>query len=143
MWLVEFDDSANEQDRLDSSRAVLKVLQPLCKFAEVDLFSDIKVLPAEVEQSRLRLMDLSSPRKSLFGKVKSPTYMAVKVDLEIEDHFLNFAPYSIHATLLNDNGEAVATFHDTSHSISFVASNESIQQVQFLLPRSSRLTEVD
>lgn len=110
--------------RVDAARRIVTVLvgRGLASTGVVDCVSDVRApeLPADVADALAWIKERAPARRRLFGPPE-PTYMAVEVDLADATglgQFLAFAPYSIHAEVLDASGATALVLHDTSTSVS-------------------------
>lgn len=97
--------------------------------ATVDGFSDCSDLPADASAALQRLRALaadrhaSAPRRGGFLRAvrpEAPTNMAVEVELRGTDREVvtAFAPYSIHAELVDESGAVLLVLHDSGTAVS-------------------------
>lgn len=107
----------------------------------VDGFSDISGLPEDVAKALANLREHAPTVRGTFARPRR-TFMAIPVDPRDDlqlNCFESFAPYSIHAELVYDDGEPLLILHDTSTSIEIIVSPERIADIEAALPSEAVL----
>lgn len=132
--------------------ALLDLLRDDLVPAEIDLFSDCRALPEDVEFSLDRLKVLAYERHERrrrggllqrIGARFGDPLMAVALDLRVEEHselLRSFGPFSIHAEVYGKNeSDSVISIDDSGASVVFRGNADVAREVEALagLPRGS------
>lgn len=125
--------------------ALLDLLRDDLVRAEIDLFTDCRALPEDVESSLDRLKVLAYERHERrrrgrlmqrIGARFSDPLMAVALDLRLGEHrelLRSFGPFSIHAEAYGRNdSEPLITIHDSGASIVFRGNPDVAREVEAL-----------
>jgi len=105
--------------RVNAARAILNAALAIATSGRVDGFTDISNLPPEVTAA-LEDVRMRAPALRRLRGESEPTFMAIPMRLaDPRDRaiFVAFAPYSIHAELLDPDGKRILQLDDASSSI--------------------------
>lgn len=131
-------------ERAATARATIKAVLDLAACGEVDGFSDISELPDDA-RGALEAVRAGAPDIARIARRPEPTFMAIPVDLNDpiqRDHFVAFAPYAIHAEVLDGEGRTLLHLDDASSSIAISVPESALERILQRLPAGAVTTRL-
>lgn len=134
LWRLEYSPDTSLKQRAEAARLVIDHVRPQASTAIVDLLSALDELPDEVEDDKARLRKLVPPL--LFrDNPSAPPLLGVRVPVgRAWDSFRSFAPYSVHAEVVDNYGAYSVALYDNAETVIIATTESSATELNKKLP---------